>query len=317
MHESVSQPPWSEEQWCRIQQTVVEEAQRARVAAKFLPIYGPVNAEDVAVPNIALRVNNPAIAPQNADGFEVDSNPSTFLTTIAVRVALRAREAADPELQAALTMFRRAANLLARTEDALMFNGQAAADMAPILTPAGPVRVTAGGRQFGLVVNNALGRPEFPNTPPFRANRVRYTRLTAPPQLAGFAAAGIALVGDIVNAISQLEAEGYRGPYACVLGNGLYEAVHRSTPNLVLPRHTILPLLEDGLLLRSSTIHPNRGVIVAYESGQVEQVLARDVNIKFLQVSERPLFVFRLSERVALRVKDWHAVVNLVENGVA
>ena len=36
------QVPWTEEQWALVTQTVQKEASRARVAATFLPLYGPL-----------------------------------------------------------------------------------------------------------------------------------------------------------------------------------------------------------------------------------------------------------------------------------
>ncbi len=36
------QVPWTDEQWARVNQVVQEEAKRARVAAAFLPLYGPL-----------------------------------------------------------------------------------------------------------------------------------------------------------------------------------------------------------------------------------------------------------------------------------
>jgi len=39
------QVPWSDEQWARANQVVQEESKRARVAATFLPLYGPLNAD--------------------------------------------------------------------------------------------------------------------------------------------------------------------------------------------------------------------------------------------------------------------------------
>ncbi len=36
------QVPWTDEQWARVNQVVQEEARRARVAATFLPLYGPL-----------------------------------------------------------------------------------------------------------------------------------------------------------------------------------------------------------------------------------------------------------------------------------
>jgi hypothetical protein len=70
-------------------------------------------------------------------------------------------------------------------------------------------------------------------------------------------------------------------------------------------------MLEGGPLLRSSVIPSNWGAVISHESGQVEQVLASDICVKFLQVSEEPRLVFRVSQRLALRVRDWGAVVNI------
>ena len=39
------QVPWTDEQWARVNQVVQEEAKRARVAATFLPLYGPLDAD--------------------------------------------------------------------------------------------------------------------------------------------------------------------------------------------------------------------------------------------------------------------------------
>ena len=37
------QLPWSEEQWARVNQVIQQEASRARVAATFLPMVGPLH----------------------------------------------------------------------------------------------------------------------------------------------------------------------------------------------------------------------------------------------------------------------------------
>ena len=39
------QVPWTDEQWARVNQVIQEEAKRARVAATFLPLYGPLSAD--------------------------------------------------------------------------------------------------------------------------------------------------------------------------------------------------------------------------------------------------------------------------------
>src|SRR5258707_9503767 len=39
------QVPWTDEQWARVNQAVQEEARRSRVAATFLPLYGPLDPD--------------------------------------------------------------------------------------------------------------------------------------------------------------------------------------------------------------------------------------------------------------------------------
>jgi uncharacterized linocin/CFP29 family protein len=313
MNQRIAELPWTDEQWNRVCKTVCEEAQRTRVAAKFLPIYGPVGSEEVAVPNVALD-NNP-------NRLTVNSLPDTTLATLSVLVHVRNHEAADPELQAVLTMFRRAANLIARTEDGLMFGGQPRVGMPPRFRPRGPIVVTGGraqqgllGNRFGLPAGDQTARPGTPR----RAHSVSIHTPGRPGPLVDavtgatdIAAVGKQMISKIVNAIGLLESSGYGPPYACVLDGSLYEAVNTPAPSLIAPRQTILPLLQGGPLLRSSMLLAGCGILVAYESGQVEQVLASDITVKFLQVSLEPRFVFRVSERLALRVRDWSAIVNL------
>jgi hypothetical protein len=40
------QVPWTDEQWARVNQVIQEEVARARVAATFLPLYGPLPADE-------------------------------------------------------------------------------------------------------------------------------------------------------------------------------------------------------------------------------------------------------------------------------
>ena len=56
--------------------------------------------------------------------MSVDDQKIIPLTTLQVRVFLRGAQMADPRLTSALEMFRRASNVLARLEDAIVFRGQ-------------------------------------------------------------------------------------------------------------------------------------------------------------------------------------------------
>ena len=51
------QVPWTEEQWALVTQTVQKEASRARVAASFLPLYGPLPPDTDFVRKEALNYN--------------------------------------------------------------------------------------------------------------------------------------------------------------------------------------------------------------------------------------------------------------------
>ncbi len=265
---------WTEEQWSRVVSTVCEEAQKGRVAAQALPLTGPEERKTIAIPNYQLKA---AAGPVPA--LAVDSDPTLYITTIAVNVELRTHELADPDLNAALVMFRRAANYIARIEDALIFNGR-----SPDAPPAGigaipkVYTVTGGGKQPGI-----------------------------------FAAAGKggATPGDvferIVAAITDLEGKGQLGPYACFLSTKLFELLCTPTASMVLPRDRVLPFLE-GPLLRSSVIPADAGAVVALGGSPVEIVVATDIHVRFLQTTTTPTSVFRVSERVALRIKDADAI---------
>src|SRR5579859_2395668 len=151
MHSDLVELGWTEEQWNRIGATVAEEAQRARVAAQVLPAVGPEDPSTVAVPMFELGTKDNLPKPPD-DRLIVDSDPTLHLTRISVNVQLRSHEVADTNLSAALTMFRRAANVIARIEDALVINGRAKdKDPAGLDKLPKVFSVTGGGAQRGLI----------------------------------------------------------------------------------------------------------------------------------------------------------------------
>jgi uncharacterized linocin/CFP29 family protein len=278
MTDNNSQVPWSDEQWDRVKRAILEEANRSRVAATFLQLFGPLPASADFVRREAVTVGN-QIAIADTD--------TMLLPTLQVKVELRGAQMADPELTSALAMFQRAANLLARLEDALIFRGQPAVNQPP---PGGPAiwQVLGGQTSRGLLV---AGAPSIPT----QAN-------------------GNALVAAVSDAIGVLEANGHFGPFAVALGQGLFLAAQ--TPNagsLVLPQDRIVPFLGGGgSLVRSSTLPADHGVVVALGGAPVELVIATDVSLNFLQVTTDPKFVFRVYEKMALRIKESDAIVALV-----
>ncbi len=295
MHSDLVEVGWTEEHWNRIYSAVTEEAQKARVAAQVLSVVGPLDPTTVAVPSYALSSGkNPlgGLGSISERRLAVSSDPTLYLTKIAVNVYLRSREAADPELNAALTMFRRAANYVARIEDALIFNGRPGEDAAP-LYGIGRIpdvyRVSGGGAVEGLMIGAPGTRTLF-----------HVASLAGKTQ-------GDQVINAIIKSINELDAAGQLGPYACVLSPALFEAICAPNESLILPRDRILPFLQ-GPLLRSSAIQDSYGVVIALSANPIELVVASDIHVKFLQTTEQPRLAFQVSERVALRIKESAAI---------
>jgi uncharacterized linocin/CFP29 family protein len=190
-------------------------------------------------------------------------------------------------------MFARAADIIARVEDAIVFNGVPAqgtppADWVPKADDGSDVpipklyRVRGGTKTDGLL----------------KAGSKTPSKL----------AAGGDLVEAVIEAIRLLEQNGHYGPFACVLGHQLFSDANKPySGSGVLPSERITRFL-NGPLLRSSTILPRLGVVVALAGNPVDLVIATDINVRFLQLTTEPRYVFRVSERMALRVKQPEAV---------
>ncbi|WP_407158174.1 encapsulin [Bradyrhizobium sp. STM 3557] len=306
------QVPWTDEQWARVNKAVQEEASRARIAATFLPLVGPLPADTDFVREGVIRYL-PA-APPNLD---IQDKAVIQLATLQVKVPVRAAQMADPEMTSVLALFRRAANVLARLEDAVVFRG-----LAP--DPAFP-----GQNKFAPPIN--VGPPPPQRVWEITGGQIKRGLQTNPVPPApsviiqpGPASRGTRLVRGIADAIGLLEARGHFGPFAAVLDQPLFLAAQTPSLALVLPQDRILPFLGGGPLLRSSTLDnavvipgppplvvPS-GVVMALGGEPVELVIASDICVQFLQVTAEPNFVFRVCEKMALRIKEPEAIVQLV-----
>lgn len=284
---------WSQEQWSTVNQVVHDEALRSRVAASFLPLYGPLPADTQSVPLNTLEVDSTGGGA--VDRLVVNDYDTSRLTTVSVNVFLKGAQIADPELAAAQLMFRRAATVVARVEDLIVFKGQPAANQAPPSTGTGKLpnifTVSGGGAYDGLLQAGA-------NNP---------TKGTK----AGTNATGTEVFQAVVKGINKLETEGHLGPFACVMGNDLFEAVTTPLANsMVLPRDSILPFL-DGPLLRSGAIPAKEAVLVSLQGAPIEIVVPSDIAVKYLQTSSEGEHVFRVQQKFRLRIKEEKAVTKI------
>jgi uncharacterized linocin/CFP29 family protein len=279
--QSNPQVPWTEEQWARVNQAIQEEAQRARVAAKCLPLYGPLPPET----DFVRSVDIPDEAP-----LKINDKKIIQLSTLQLKVELRGAQLADPEMGSALSLFRRAANILARLEDALVFKGQPDADQLPPDTNNLKAQISGGQHSHGLIdVGYVLTSTLVSN--------------------------GATLVKAVTDAISHLETHGHFGPFAVVLPPDFFGLAQQPTHGRpqVTPKDEIVPLLGGGQLLRCSVIPDGQGIVVALGGEPIELVVATDMSLQFLQVTETPNYLFRVYEKLALRIKSTEAVVRLTD----
>jgi uncharacterized linocin/CFP29 family protein len=311
---------WTEDQWNRLCSSVTEEAQRSRVAAQLLPSVGPEDPATLAIPRYSLTttpgpVGEPAL-------LATESDPDLYLTRIGVTVQLRSHEVADPTLSAALAVFRRAANAIARAEDALLFYGRRNTGLQPV---SSELNVPPPGQQVFDITqdrHNVEGVFRWPVGPSVYEDAgpalPRGALFPAPPlddafyagQQARGGSLGDGVVNTIVSAIGVLEDQGYPGPFACALSSHLFEAVCTPAPTLVLPRDRLLPFLQ-GPLLRASALEHDDGVVISLAGSPVEIVFATDIQVRFLQQTLDSRWAFRVSERVALRIKDAQAIARI------
>jgi uncharacterized linocin/CFP29 family protein len=352
------QVPWTDEQWARANQVIQEEAKRARVAATFLPLYGPLDSDAdfvrrqeilYAIPTEArmAAVSDMAAANQlfaselaaiqggkrefadltaaqariasaqailGPQQLGIDDRDTMRLATLQVTVPVRNAQMADPEMSSVLALFRRAANVLARLEDAVVFRGleQNLTIQGGVAPPAGTTGLPPIWQITGAREAEGIWRSTSPLPAPGRSIVIP---IEPPGERSG------RLVAAISDAIGRLEAKGHFGPFAAVLGQQLFLVAQTPDPgSLVLPQDRILPFLGGGPLLRSSTLDEEggfTGVVLALGGAPIELVVATDMCLQFLQITTQPAFLFRVSEKIALRIKEPEAIAQLymkVEN---
>ena len=233
------QVPWTDEHWARVNQVIQEETNRARVGASFLPLYGPLpaDADFVRRGDLAYPPLPPADFRQQGRRIAIDDQRTMRLATLQVKVYLRGAQMADSEMRSVLDLFRRAANVLARLEDAVVFRGLVINFFPPppIVTP--PFQAVFGLPRIweilgGEVTPGLLG-PGIPLPPPVIGP------LPPPPP-----SQGRRIAPAIARAIGLLERRGHFGPFAVVLDHNYF--AHVVTPQAagdVLPQDQIIPFL--------------------------------------------------------------------------
>ena len=337
MDDRNAQVGWTEAQWNRVREEVLQAWQRVRVAGSFLPIYGPLPPSTQVVPSEVLK----------SDG-SVDDRATAALLEIALPVTLSRQQIWEEDLSSALLQFRRRATQLGQLEDWFIFNGtyptrdlsaRALDEFAnensrlPHYRPKLPYLEALDLSQWVPI----SGTPT-PIEPLDQSLQIKGMRQRNPGSLGLIEAPGVkrtkfrldndGLMKAVVAAIDSLEDNGYVAPYVCVFGRNPFEAAFTPIKNsTVLPHDRIEPLIGRELLHASgidilphkagrySKLNkkewPSRGVVFSMAGEPIDLALAAEATPEFRQVDLEGLYVFSVFERFALRIKDAKAIVPL------
>ena len=260
------------------------------MAASFLPLFGPLppSADFVQADSksaMGLRAD--------ADtAMTIDDTTTIQLTTLQVKVFLRGAQMADPEMTSALQMFRRAANISRGSRTPWCSTARLDAEPGP-----------AANRIVGLpaiwqVLGGQKTRACWGDEPAYRADVPE--RHGEPAGERGvrlhWQARGTAISARSrwCSAMSYFTAAQTPNRFAGVAAG---------------PHHPV-----PGRRFAAPFVHASRrhsGVVVALGGAPVELVVATDVSLNFLQVTTDPMFVFRVYEKIVLRIKEPDAIVAL------
>ncbi len=351
MDDRNAQVGWTEAQWNRVREEVLQAWQRVRVAGSFLPIYGPLPPSTQVVPSEVLKL----------DG-SIDDEATASLLEIALPVRLSRQQIMEEDLSSALLQFRRRATQLGQLEDWFIFNGT-----YPSIEPTPDGQAAFEEEKAGLpdyrpqlaylnAQDDDSQRARISGTPKsikglthdqqledMRQRNPGSLGLTGGPKVeqqqnaAKAAQAAQAQEPDnnsrmqaiIINAIISLEDSGYVAPYVCVFGRKPFQAAFTPINNsTVLPRDRIEPLIGRELLHASGIDFPpyepgryenpnteewpSRGVLLSMANEPIDLALAAEATLEFRQVDLGGKYVFSVFERFALRIKDVQAIVPLM-----
>jgi uncharacterized linocin/CFP29 family protein len=270
------QLPWSDDVWSSIDTAVNNEVQRTCVAAKIIPLLTPAPSPDVATVPADLI---------DSATMTVDESTVTPIVELGVEFRLTRQQIGnEADVATAVSLATRAANLLARAEDVVLFQGESGLK-DPLLSS---VKVAGGSPGAGLLSSADLAVPVAP---------------------VGSGAYGKNTFVAFANAYSQLQSKGQYGPYALVVRSEIYADAYAPLPDtLGLTADSIKPMVPLGFY-GTATLPLLSGVLVSVGGNTMDLVSSFNPTTEFLQIDPDGEYRFKVFERFALRVKDKTAIV--------
>ncbi len=309
---------WSNEIWDYIDMAVHDECTRVRVAAKYLPIH-PVPDHTTTVP--ADSVSAPDAEAGVIGAFAVDEGAVTRLIEFWVEFSLTPQQLeqesqianAHRGYSTAVTLATRAANLLVRAEDMIIFRGQVAFGTGFFQEN---IRSRGVPADFGLLdiipAEASSSVPELPKEQVITVDR-------------SDPASKVPVYGEntfkaVAQGYAVLQDKGHYGPYGLTLQTIPFADTHAPLAGtLIMPADRIQPLATagfygSGTLAAATTADAEpqfTGSMVSVGGNTVDLVVGTDATTAFMQQDVDGNYRFRVLERLALRLKDNSAVIRL------
>jgi len=268
--------PLREDEWARLNETVIQVARRSLVGRRILDIYGPLGAGVQTVPHDEYTGVTPGavdiVGEQETASVFTDARKFKTIPIIYKDFLLHWRDIEAARLHNMpldVSAAAGAAALCAQQEDELIFYGDPKLGHEGLMNATG--RLTVG-----------LGDWTTPG--------------------AGYL--------SIVEATRKLNESGHYGPYAVVLSPRLFSQLHRIFEKTgVLEIETIRQLAADGVF-QSNRLRGDSGVVVSTGRENMDLAVAMDMVAAYLGAS-RMNHPFRVLESLILRIKHPDSICTL------
>ncbi len=268
--------PLREEEWARLNETVVQVARRSLVGRRILDLYGPLGAGVQTVAHDEYTGVSPGavdiVGEQETATVFTDARKFKTIPIIYKDFLLHWRDIEAARTHAMpldVSAAAGAAAFCAQQEDELIFYGDPKLGHDGLMNAPGRLTVTLG--DWSEPGNGYL---------------------------------------SIVEATRKLNEHGHYGPYAMVLSPRLYSLLHRIYEKTgVLEIETIRQLAADGVF-QSNRLRGESGVVVSTGRENMDLAVAMDMSIAYLG-AERMNHPFRVLESLILRIKHPDAICTL------
>jgi uncharacterized linocin/CFP29 family protein len=199
-----------------------------------------------------------------------------------------------------MTTLHRGASALARWHDQLVFSGDVTPRPPGIAMPEPTGAVPISLREAAIQAEEEEGSAPIP---------------------VDAGSANESLVAAFFSAVLRLEERGYYREYDFVLGQRLWTELNNPNPGaLVLPKDRIESTLLGGACYRTTTLPDDEALLISRDGHMtIDCVVAGEAamqpNLEFLRAEAQDrggeIYLFRIRERFALRVRENRAVVRL------